>query len=89
MKAIGRIAAAAGCAVTIDKIQRISNDGAILADELSKGRFTSFKRKLPSGWQIKLEPAWIPPSILAWIAVPSSDHELGDKILRDIANMHG
>jgi hypothetical protein len=64
---------------------RVSNDGAILADELSKGRFLAFKSKLPQGWVVRQEPAWIPPSILAWIAVPSPDHELGDKILRDIA----
>jgi hypothetical protein len=50
VKAIGRIAANVGCTVTIDKITRISNDGAILADELSKGRFTTFKSKLPEGW---------------------------------------
>ena len=89
VKAIGRIAANVGCTVTIDKITRISNNGAILADELSKGRFTAFKSKLPEGWAIRQEPAWIPPSILAWIALPSADHELGDKILQDIARKYG
>jgi hypothetical protein len=85
VKAIGRIAAHIGCTITIDKITRVSNNGAILADELSKGRFSAFKSKLPQGWVVRQEPAWIPPSILAWITVPSADHELGDKILRDIA----
>jgi hypothetical protein len=89
VKAIGRIAANIGCTVTIDKITRVSNDGAILADELSKGRFSAFKSKLPQGWVVRQEPAWIPPSILAWIAVPSADHELGDKILGDIARKLG
>jgi hypothetical protein len=89
VKAIGRIAAKAGCTVTIDKITRVSNDGAILADELSKGRFTTFKSKLPDGWTIRQEPAWIPPSILAWIALPTADHNLGDKIISDITRKFG
>ena len=89
MKAIGRIAAKASCTVTIDKITRVSNDGAILADELSKGRFTTFKSKLPEGWTIRQEPAWIPPSILAWIALPAADHNLGDKIISDIIRKFG
>jgi hypothetical protein len=89
VKAIGRIAAKVGCTVTIDKITQISNDGAILADELSKGRFTTFKSKLPEGWTIRQEPAWIPPSILAWIALPAADHNLGDKIISDIIRKFG
>jgi hypothetical protein len=82
--AIGRVATAAGCRLTIEKITRCSNTGAELADELSKGRFTAFKRKLPANWAIKPEPARIPASILAWIAVPTVDCNLGDKILRDL-----
>jgi hypothetical protein len=85
--AIGRVAAATtGCRVTIDKIRRCSNDGSILADELSKGRFAAFKRKLPETWEISPDPAWIPPSILAWIADPKDDNSLGNKILEDINN---
>jgi hypothetical protein len=89
VKAIGRIAAKVGCTVTIDKITRVSNDGAILADELSKGRFAAFKSKLPESWTIRQEPAWIPPSILAWIALPPADHDLGDKIINDIIRKYG
>ncbi len=84
VSAIGRIAAATGCRITIDKIKRCSNDGSILADELSKGWFAAFKRKLPDHWEVSLNPAWIPPSILAWIADPVEDHSLGDRILDDI-----
>jgi hypothetical protein len=84
--AISRIAAANGCRVSIDKITRCSDDGSILADELSKGRFAAFKRKLPTTWQIDEAPAWIPPSILAWIALPAADPDLGDRILKDIQN---
>jgi hypothetical protein len=84
VNAIGRVAAATGCRITIDKVKRCSNDGSILADELSKGRFAAFRRKLPSSWEISLDPAWIPPSILAWIANPTEDLSLGDRILEDI-----
>ena len=86
VNAIGRVAAHVGCRVAIEKITRCSNTGSILADELSKGRFLAFRQKLPSDWPINMEPAWIPPSILAWIAVPSVDHQLGDKILKDLAS---
>jgi hypothetical protein len=84
VKAINRVATAAGCQLTIQKITRCSNTASELADELSKGRFAAFKRKLPADWTITLEPARIPVSILAWIALPKMDTELGDKILRDI-----
>jgi hypothetical protein len=70
--------------MSIEKITRCSNTGAILADELSKGRFAAFRRKLPDDWPISPSPAWIPPSILYWIACPAVDLDLGDRILRDI-----
>jgi hypothetical protein len=82
--AIGRVTAAAGCRLTIEKVARCSNTGAELADELSKGRFGAFKRKLPANWVIRTEPARIPASILAWIAVPTVEYNLGDKILHDL-----
>jgi hypothetical protein len=89
VNAISVVSSAAGCQVTIDKITRCSDSGSELADELSKGRFQAFKRKLPPSWQINAEPAWIPRSILAWIAQPSEDTNLGEKILRDIRNKNG
>jgi hypothetical protein len=83
-KAINTVATAAGCTVAIEKITRCSNTGSELADELSKGRYLAFKRKLPASWPVNTEPAWIPPSILAWIAKPAADRQLGDRILQDI-----
>ena len=84
VSAIGRVAAAIGCSVTIDKITRCSDTGAVLADELSKGRFTTFKAKLPLDWLIDPEPGWIPLAILDWIQDPKVDFDLGDKILREM-----
>ena len=87
--AIGRIAAAIGCTFTVDKITRCSTTGAILADELSKGRFAAFRAKLPPQWVIDAEPAWIPPAILKWIHNPVVDPGLGDAILRDMSLKDG
>lgn len=89
VKAIARVAAALGCRVTIDKITRCSVDGAILADELSKGRFQAFFNKYPTSWTRDPQPAWIPPAILAWIENPEVDHGLGDAILCDMKQQDG
>jgi hypothetical protein len=80
--AIGRVAAALGCTVHIEKITRRSDTGAMLSDDLSKGRFDRFTAQLPADHNLK--PAWIPPAILAWISNPVCSHELGEKILDDI-----
>ncbi len=84
MAAIGRVAAALGSTVDIQKVTRRSDDGPILADELSKGKFKRFLDRLPEGFVLPPEPAWIPPSILAWIADPQCSTNLGDNILADI-----
>jgi len=55
-----------------------------LADELSKGRLRRFKQRLPAGWVLPTEPAWIPPAILQWIADPVARPDLGDRILADL-----
>jgi hypothetical protein len=80
--AIGRVAAALGCTVHIEKITRRSDTGAMLSDDLSKGRFDRFTAQLPA--EHNLKPAWIPPAILAWISNPVCSHELGERILDDI-----
>ena len=36
------------------------------------------------GWELDTEPAWIPASVLAWIARPEADDLLGEKILREL-----
>jgi hypothetical protein len=84
VKAIGSIAATTGCKVDTQKITCCSNDSSILADKLSKGRFEATKRKLPDSWKISAEKAWIPPSILKWIAVPQDDTNLAEKIMNGI-----
>ena len=82
--AIGRVAAALGATVAIQKVTRRTGDEAVLADELSKGRFNRFLNRLPRGFTLPDAPAWIPPSILAWIADPTDSPYLGEKILADL-----
>jgi hypothetical protein len=82
--AIGRLSAALGATVAIEKITRRSDTGAILADELSKGRMRQFWSLKPDDWTLPIDPAWIPPSILQWIADPVPSPDLGDRILRDL-----
>jgi len=84
--AIGRVAAALGSTVAIDKITRCDGTGATLADELSKGRLDKFKRRLPLDWVLPTDPAQIPSAILQWIADPVLTPDLGDRILADLAN---
>ena len=82
--AIAVVATALGCRLTINKITRCSSTGAILSDELSKGRFAAFLRKQPASWSLPTEPAVIPPSILAWVAKPLPDPSLGARVLADL-----
>jgi hypothetical protein len=82
--AIGRLAAALGSVVSIEKITRRSDTGAILADELSKGKLRRFRDRLPDNWALPIEPAAIPTAILQWIADPKPQPHLGDKILDEL-----
>jgi hypothetical protein len=82
--AIGRLAAALGSVVSIEKITRRSDTGAILADELSKGKLRRFRDRLPDNWALPIEPATIPTAILQWIADPKPQPHLGDKILDEL-----
>jgi hypothetical protein len=85
VSAIGRLAAAFGSTVAIEKITRCSNIDAELADHLSKGDFARFYQDWPAHRDRALNPAWIPPAILAWIDSPTADPELGEKILKQIS----
>ena len=89
VNAIGRVAAAIGCTVTIDKITRCSDDGSILADLLSKGKVREFHDTTPRSWAMDADPAWIPPSILSWIHNPQEDDSLGGRILTDMKSRDG
>jgi hypothetical protein len=84
VNAISRVAAALGASVAIDKITRCSETGATIADELSKGRLYRVKSRLPQGWEMPGDPAWIPASILQWIADPVPSPDLGNKILDEL-----
>lgn len=80
-KAIATVAAGIGCRFTIEKVRRRTTAGAVLADDLSKADFNQFWRK---AGPVNLNPAPIPKCILAWLADPVSDEELGSRTLMEI-----
>ena len=83
--AVGTVAAALGVHVSIDKIARCSSPGALMADALSKAAFVKFREiAADSAWPLGIEPGWVPPSILSWIASPSDAVDLGQAVLCDI-----
>ena len=81
VKAIATVAAGLGCRFTVCKITRCSTKPAILADLLSKAAFQKFWALRGSGDR---DPVRIPASILAWVAKPRRDDELGARILREL-----
>jgi hypothetical protein len=89
VNAIGRVTAALGCTLSIDKIARCSDNNTELADHLSKANFAAFFNSWPADRHRSPEPAWIPPAILAWIDHPTVDTMLGDKILSQISDADG
>jgi hypothetical protein len=53
-----------------------------LADALSKANFRAFWAARTPGSNV--DPYRVPPSILAWVANPKADDELGTRVLRDL-----
>ena len=86
VRAIGCVCAGLGCRLEIKKITRCSKTGPILADHLSKAQFSEFRRCAQhAGWALNTEPLRIPPALLAWLHSPSTDWDLGHRILADMA----
>ena len=86
VKALGTVAAGLGCRVTVEKVTRCSNEGAVMADALSKGEFGRFRAvAAAAGWGLRTEPARVPGEILRWLADPKVDDELGGRILLEMS----
>ena len=84
--AIASVAAGLGCTVDLVKITRCSNDGANLADALSKGAMSRFWELVEdSDFILPLEPEVVPGPIVCWATNPQPDFDLGEKILRHLA----
>jgi hypothetical protein len=84
--ATATVTAALGCQLGIEKITRCSNQGARMADALSKAEFKKFREMgRSSGTEMQTEPAWVPRSILRWLQDPRPDDDLGKKILEELA----
>ena len=89
VKAIATIAAGLGCKFDLVKISRCSTPLANMADALSKADFPRFWgiSYRNGGFQLGLDPAWVPPSLLRWIDSPKPDDNLGLDILADISRL--
>ncbi len=80
------VADALDCKVDLVKVRRCSDTGPVLADLLSKGMFCKFKEYAAgAGWVLEPLPAAVPKSVVRWVANPSADDQLGQKILKDLA----
>ena len=89
VRAIACIADAIDCNVQIVDIRRCSSVGAILADDLSKGKFAKFKAgAAAASWALEALPAAVPLALLDWIRQPSADDDLGLKILRELSSLY-
>ena len=85
MRALAAVAAALGCRVFVEKVARCSSPPAVMADALSKAAFGKFREAAAAAaWPLRLEPAWVPPALLRWVASPVEDECLGRDILRDL-----
>jgi hypothetical protein len=88
-KAVSYIAAALGSQVDIKKVRRCSDVGPVLADHLSKAKFSEFRRAAAdNGWAVATQPLSIPPPLLSWLHEPNVDHDLGPRIVFYLAR-HG
>ena len=70
----------------MQKITRCSERGAVLADLLSKARFseaTQLGREKGGGWET--EPVRVPAPLLCWVAEPRPDDSLGHRLLEFMA----
>ena len=85
VSALATVAAALGCQVFVEKIARCSSGPAVMADALSKAAFGKFRETAAAaGWPLRLEPSWVPPALLCWVANPREDADLGMAIIRDL-----
>ena len=85
VSAIATVAAGLGCQVSIEKVLRCSSAGPQMADALSKAAFGLCREVgREAGWELAVEPAWIPASILAWVADPNDTRDLGEDILLEL-----
>ena len=81
--AIAQVAAFIGCKVEVLKITRCSDDWASMADALSKGAFARFAtlHQRATGCRPSPSPLPVPPPLSAWVAAPSPDWDLGEKLV--------
>lgn len=85
--AIATVAAGLGCTVEMVKIRRCSNVGSLMADALSKAAFGKFWNLARNDGSISFPVMGleVPRALLSWVLNPWADFDLGERLLREIA----
>ena len=86
VSALATVAAGLGCTLDLCKVTRCSNDGAFMADCLSKsamGRFWDVALQAP-GFYLPEAPLEVPRTLLQWAENPTPDFGLGEKLLVEL-----
>ena len=65
------------------KTPRVSGQGEIVADALSKGSWEEAWPRMP---EKKTDPEFIPITLRKWLNNPCPDMKLGDKILHEMSS---
>ena len=86
VSALAQVAAALGCKVEVIKITRCSTPLADMADALSKAAFSRFRQLslVHQDLEIPLVGLLPPRALLHWVARPTVDWNLGDKLLSEL-----
>lgn len=79
-KACHDLAWSLGATLAVEKVRRCSDAGSYLADVISKGELTKFRKLMPD----RLMVSEVPVTVLEWIKDPRQDLHLGVKIAQEL-----
>ena len=86
VSALGTVAAGLGCSLQLCKITRCSNEGAFMADCLSKGAMEKFRTvaERARGFNLPFLPLCVPKTLMQWARKPVADFDLGERLLKEL-----
>ena len=86
VKAIATVAAGIGCRFDVEEVTRCSSPLAVMADALSKAKFSKFWQQAYAlgGLGLPLEPLRVPLALRVWLEDPVPSVDLGQRLLREL-----
>ena len=81
-KACHDVAWSLGCTLQVQKVTRCSDAGSYIADMISKGNLSEFRKRVPNRRTL----AVLPDAFIAWVKDPREDLHLGINIARELSN---